>query len=181
MDARLTLSSKTRKQISTIHQMLLWMQKNERHLKNTNIKGIVTAMSLSGDLEGYKSSYLAERINYMINHQMLYRYGGKRRATFRINYLHVNIPPDVLENAPKDVQLEVKRTIGGMKEGQYLDDVGCVVTPAAEKPKEETEAKPAKEESTTPVETPQEILVPIEAKQDGKTLKLTINITLKLN
>ena len=180
MDATITLSPETRRQTSTIHKMLKWMQAHDRALSNTNIKQMSNTMAV--ELSGHKASSLAERMNYMINHQMVYRFGGKRRANFRINYLHKDIPPDVIDSAPASVQADVKRALAGIQEGQYLDDVGCKVTPAPKGPKEvNTEATPAKEESDTPTETTDEIAVPVKVKRDGDTLNITININLKLN
>lgn len=179
MDAHITLSPEIRKQTSTVHKMLLWMQKNDGQLRNTNIKKLASTMVLSGEMSGHKLSSLCERMNYMLNNQMVYRYGGKRRATFRINYLHKDIPPDVIDGAPKSVQLDVKRTLAGVNEGQYLDDVGCIVTPAPEAPKElKSTDKPASEAPATPAETNQEIAVPVKVERDGRSINITVTINL---
>lgn len=180
MDAHITLSPETRKQTSTIHKMLVWMQNHEGQLNNTNIKHIARTMVLSDEMSGHKESSLCERMNYMLNNQMVYRYGGKRRANFRINYLHKDIPPDVLDGAPKSVQLDVKRTLKGISEGQYLDDVGCIVTPAKpEEPKEvESTDTPVSEAPAKPAETNQEIAVPVKVERDGRSINITVTINL---
>lgn len=181
MDARITLSPKTRCQISTEHKILQWMIENENRLTNTNITQLARSMVLSGPTQGCQIQTLRVYINRMVDKQLIYRHGGKRRAQFRINYLHKDVPPDIIDRAPKSVQLEVKRTIKGVTEGKYLDDVGCIVTPPKpEAPKEEDQSTPAEEVSDTPTETNTELAVPVKVTKDGKTLNITININLTI-
>ena len=185
MDARITLSPKVARQRSTYSKILDWMQKNPRALNNTNAKQLANTMRL----EGYKTKSIQLYIQRMVNNQMLQKYGGKKRATYRINYLHKDIPPEVLESAPLEERLSVKRQIGGMKQGQYLDDDGCIVTPPSSKDEGTApEEQKSQEDQDTPVEAESdkstdsfEANVPVKVTTDGKNLNITININLKLN
>ena len=150
---------------------------NPTRTQNTN----ATNMAKTMRFKGYSTTYIRQAIVWMTNRQMLYRDGGKRRANFRINYLHKDIPPAIIEMAPKSVQLEIKRYLGRVGDGKYLDDEGCIVTPPKKKPEEpkrETSTdKPTDEELTKPVKTIN-IAVPVKVEQDGRSLNITITLNL---
>lgn len=181
MDARITLSPRVAKQRSTYSHILSWMQEHTRALDNTNAKVLANSMSI----EGVKPKSIQQYIQRMVNNQMLHKYGGKKRASYRINYLHKDIPPEVLESAPLAEKLSVKRQIGNMKSGQYLDDDGCIVTPMPdftpeEQKSQEDQSTPAEAVEAKPAETI-EANVPLTVSSDGKNLNITINLNLKIN
>lgn len=175
MDVRkITLSPNIAHQLSTSHRLLLWMQNNERHCKGTNIAQLARTAAMHLDHANFQT--LRTTLNTMVNNQVLHRKGGKRKADFTINYMHKDIPSDVLEKAPLDTQKRVKQALVSMQEGQYLSDDGCIVTPGPEEPKEQpNEATPASQQDT-PVE--QVIKAPLTVTKDGLTIN--INLTIKL-
>jgi hypothetical protein len=159
----------------------------------------------------------------MVRNKVIYgdKYPHGICADFRINYWHKSIPADILANAPVEVKRAMAKTIDDMKPGQYMDNEGCVVTPAyaeenedpfsedepmaetdtqveeavevqpTEKTVEEAieeikeekvkEAEAIKEVLKTPVEAPVEATpIQITKSKDGKTMSITVNITLNL-
>lgn len=157
------------------------MQEHPRALNNTNAKVLANSMSI----EGVKPRSTQQYIHRMVNNQMLHKCGNKKRATYRINYLHKDIPPEVLEAAPLEERMAVKRQLGSMKSGQYLDDDGCIVTPMPDftpegQKSQEDQSTPAEAVEATPAETI-EANVPVKVKTDGSNLNITINLNIKLN
>ena len=93
------------------------------------------------------------------------------------------------------------KTIDSMKPNQYMDNEGCVVTPNSvpivkqetEDPFNEDGSEPLlndmepsvkasvekPEEKDSEVET-QQVAVPLEIKKNGKTMSITINLTINL-
>jgi hypothetical protein len=155
------------------------MQEHPNALNSTNSTQLARTMRISGVTTGTARQVVQK----MVNNQVLERFGSKRRARYHINYLHKDIPADILASAPLEEQLRVKQTLGRLKPGQYLDDIGCTITPAPlspEKTPEEPTEEPkqvAEEEADTPTAT-KEIAVPVKVEQDGSSINITINLTI---
>ena len=188
---RLTLSDDTMHQRSTVGKILVWMQEHPNLCKNTNAAAMAKTMNSAG--VGRFDS-LRQVVQRMVNNQILYRYGNKKRSNFHINYMHKDIPPYVLENAPESDRKFREIAEGGLKDGQYIDDVGCVVTKnkKAHEPKEEVtkkpEQKPEGEKEEKSEERPEldEIVehftaVPVMVRKDKSNGSMNISITLNLN
>lgn len=131
-------------------------------------------------------------------------------SSYRINYWHKSIPADILENAPVSVKRAMADRIDSMADNQYMDEEGCIVTPNAVEKTEDpfnedgwvkdeeddgtvtythvdddsaniehiTVADTASQFEDEP--TTQEVSVPVEVKKDGKSMNITVNITLNL-
>lgn len=192
--SRLELSDEIARQKSTQGKILEWMQTHPAQTKNTNAAQMAKTMSLGG--MGSPSA-LRQAICKMVNSQMLGRIGSKRHAKFYINYLHKDIPPYVLENAPSDAKEMYEDIKKGLKEGQHLDDKGCVVTKAEskeEKPKDEEESEVDEEKSEVEDKSEadeeypelEEIIehitaVPVAVRKKQENGSMNISITLNLN
>ena len=176
--SRITLTPETAHQESTQTKILRWMQEHQWALNSTNSAQLARTMRLSGVTTGTARQVIQK----MVNSQVLERFGNKRRARYHINYLHKDIPADIIASAPLEEQLRVKQTLGRLKPGQYLDDIGCTITPAPQTPlsPEEPTEEPkqvAEEEADTPTAT-KEIAVPVKVEQDGSSINITINLTI---
>ena len=131
-------------------------------------------------------------------------------SSYRINYWHKSIPADILENAPVSVKRAMADRIDSMADNQYMDEEGCIVTPNAvektEDPFNEDGEVDLHEKFGDAVKqlgfggetiipqavsgpwpdededepTTQEVSVPVEVKKDGKSMNITVNITLNL-
>lgn len=131
-------------------------------------------------------------------------------SSYRINYWHKSIPADILENAPVSVKRAMADRIDSMADNQYMDEEGCIVTPNAVEKTEDpfnedgwvkdeeddgtvtythVDDDSANIEHTTVADTAsqfeeepttQEVSVPVEVKKDGKSMNITVNITLNL-
>lgn len=175
--SKIKLSENVSHQKSSTGKVLEWMQKNPQHCKNTNASVMAKTMSMDG--MGLENA-LRQTIQKMVNNQMVGRVGNKRHSNFYINYLHKDIPPYVVENATDEIRKTRQDIEKGLDEGQYLDDVGCVVTkPKEEEPKEDEESpklgEPIEQFTTVPVRLHQE-------KTNGSiSLSITLNLNLNLN
>ena len=149
-------------------------------------------------------------LSKMVKLSVIYRdkYPKSIYSDYRINYWHKSIPKDILANAPVEEKRSMAKTIDDMKPGQYMDDEGCVVTPGATVTDgdpfsedavivEDTGQQDEEEEPILPEEQVQEICdkavqpyeaekevqevsVPVEVKKDGKTMSITVNLTINL-
>lgn len=209
------------------YKILKWMQEHEgtQTLKKTTNHNIADKICALPDVTNGLVS-IEQTMSKMIRNKVIYRdkYPHGVCADFRINYWHKSIPADILANAPVEVKRAMTKTIDDMRPGQYMDNEGCVVTPAyAEKnedpfsedvtvadtapqveeiveikPTDKTveeaikeikeekvkEAEAIKEVLKTPVEAPvkatQATPIQITKSKDGKTMSITVNITLNL-
>ena len=200
------------------------MQEHEgtQTLKKTTNHNIADKICALPDVTNGVTS-IEQTLSKMIRNKVIYRdkYPRGICADFRINYWHKSIPAAILAKAPVEVKRAMAKTIDDMKPGQYMDNEGCVVTPAyAEKsedpfsedvtvadttaqieetvevqPTEKTveeaieeikeekvkEVEAIKEVLKTPVETPVGATpIQITKSKDGKTMSITVNITLNL-
>ena len=101
-------------QKSTKGLELEWMQEHPKQCRNTNISIMCRAMV--HDIGGSISN-LCGRMQEMVNNQMVFRFGNKKRSDFHINYMHKDIPPYVLERAPQEDRDARKKVEEGLKEG----------------------------------------------------------------
>ena len=189
--SKIKLKEETARQKSSSGKILEWMQEHPSHCKNTN--AAILAKSIALDGIGTVNS-IRQIIQRMVNNQMLSRFGNKRRSNFYINYLHKDIPPYVLENAPEDFGKAREELEAGLKENQHLDEYGCVVTEAPvkakkpeEKPEEPKEEAPEEEEEDDEEDYPeldsiiQKLNVPVLVRKEEKGGGTNISITLNLN
>lgn len=149
------LSDDLAHQTSTKTKILQWMQDNPALCKNTN----ASKLSRFIHIKGVKPETVHQEIHKMVNNQMLIRYGTKFSSRFIINYLHKDLPKEILDRAPNTEKDYVKRTNDYLKSNQTLTPEGCILT------------KPTKKQTVTPT---------VEATVDGKSLQLTITINLNL-
>lgn len=193
MNARITLSNDTAHQMSSYGMILDWMQKNPGRCNNTNITSIARSVVLSG----YKTTESAvwQALNKMIKNQMIYRTNGIRRGNFRINYLHKQIPGYIIDSAPQPAKDYRNKTINGIKPGQYIDKVGCVVTPAEKKEQEEEPKEVTITKAETPAKVSQEetkevssdaseentVSVPVQVTDTEHGLSISITLNINLN
>ena len=176
---RIKLDEDTAHQKSTKGKILEWMQSNPKLCKNTNATQIAKSIASS---EGGRVDAYRQAICLMINSQMLSRFGNRRRSNFYINYMHKDIPPYVLENAPKESRRMREEAEEGLKENQHLDDVGCIVTEP--EPEEETEDTPEEgEDSNVELEEVMEHIteIPVVVRNKKENGSMSISITLNLN
>lgn len=115
------------------YKILKWMQEHEgtQTLKKTTNHNIADKICSSPDVTNGLTS-IEQAMSKMIRNKVIYRdkYPHGVCADFRINYWHKSIPADILANAPVEVKRAMAKTIDDMKPGQYMDNEGCVVTPA---------------------------------------------------
>lgn len=189
------------------HTILKWMQSHEGKLKKTTGQNIAASIAALDDIESGEV-IIAQVISKMVGCNVIYRdkYPGKVYSDFRINYWHKSIPADILSEAPIEVKRAMAKTIDSMQANQYMDDEGCVVTPnSVEKsedpfgedvnkneelllPEEDIKeicdkaVQPVADEPSVVEEKPitQEVSVPVQVKKDGKSMNITVNITLNL-
>lgn len=184
------------------YRILKWMQENEQKAKKTTGSKIAAEIA---ELDGVENGTITieQTFSKMIHCDVVYRdkYPHSLYSDYRINYWHESIPADILDNAPVSVKRAMAEKIDDMKPGQYMDADGCIVTPNAveksEDPFGEDGETPTVEESVEKMEedygvtvadtvpqfeepTTQEVSVPVEVKKDGKSMNITVNITLNL-
>lgn len=186
------------------HTILKWMQEKEGTPALKKTTGHIIAEKIS-ELDGVESGVITieQVLSKMVKLSVIYRdkYPKSIYSDYRINYWHKSIPKDILANAPVEEKRSMAKTIDDMKPGQYMDDEGCVVTPG----KIETEGDPFSENAVIyPEATPfpseeevqeicdksvqpykekkevQEVSVPLEVKKNGKTMSITVNLTINL-
>lgn len=183
--ARIKLDEDTAHQKSTKGKILEWMQSNPKLCKNTNATQIAKSIASS---EGGRVNAYRQAICLMINSQMLSRFGNRRRSNFYINYMHKDIPPYVLENAPKESRRMREEAEAGLEENQHLDDIGCIVT----EPESEEEAEDTPEEGEDSdieleevmeevMEEVTEIPVVVRNKKENGSMSISITLNLNLN
>lgn len=154
--------------------ILKWMQeeqnKNPRIFKDTTAKTICAMYAIdnpgtgSSNLQAIFTKLIKE--SYIMKHKL-----GGNRGTFKINYLHPNLPRDFIKKAPDDdkkfVQSVADRVTEKKNKGEdvsMLDDGTIVTKPKAEEPKSET------------IQTS----VPVSVEKDGQNISITINLNLNL-
>ena len=180
------------------YKILQWMQEHEgtSTLKRTTGHLVAARIAALDDVENGELT-IEQTFSRMVKCNVIYRdkHDKSSYSDYRINYWHKSIPADILANAPVEVKRAMAKTIDDMKPEQYMDEQGCVVTPGAvEKtedpfnedkdlllPEETIEeicnepVKPYEEKPTT-----QEVSVPLEIKKDGKSMSITVNLTINL-
>lgn len=189
---------------SIAYKVLKWMQSVEdtRELKHTTAHIMASKVV---QLDGVENGELSieQMIGRMVKCNVIYRdrHEHSMYSDFRINYWNKDIPAEILAAAPVEVKRVMAKTIDSMKPNQYMDNEGCVVTPNSvpivkqetEDPFNEDGSEPLlndmepsvkasvekPEEKDSEVET-QQVAVPLEIKKNGKTMSITINLTINL-
>lgn len=180
------------------YTILKWMQEKEGTPALKKTTGHVIAEQICA-LDGVESGVVTieQVISKMVKCNVIYRdkYPKSIYSDYRINYWHKSIPKDILANAPVEEKRSMAKTIDDMKPGQYMDDEGCVVTPGKVETNEdpfnegatifpsEEEVQEICNEAVKPLDeehTKQEVTVPVEVKKDGKTMSITVNLTINL-
>lgn len=178
-------------------------------LKNTTGHIIAEKIAALPEIENGELT-IEQTFSKMVKSNIVYRdrYDKSIYSDFRINYWHKSIPQEILANAPAEVKRAMAKTIDDMQENQYMDDEGCVVTPGVTVTNgdpfnedtatvEDTDQQTEEEELILPEEQiqeicnksvqpyeekkePQHISVPVEVKKDGKSMSITVNLTINL-
>lgn len=197
MNATVKFKESTLSQTGTIGKILMWMQDNDKFLRDTTLTDVAEQAAIAN---GLKSNNTRITILKMYHNQMVNKTAsGRKRGRVYINYYHQDIPGYILDRAPQDIQDRVRAMKEGLKDNQHIDEVGCVVTKEEpkeepkeeikeeikEEPKEDTEKEQAKEvvpaEAIEVAQTPERsVAMPVEIKREGKNITLTININLSL-
>lgn len=179
------------------YKILQWMQEHQISLKNTTAHHIASRIAALPDVENGELT-IEQTFGKMVKCNIVYKDHHEKSllSDFRINYWHKSIPADILADAPAEVKRAMAKTIDDMEDNQYMDEEGAVVTPnAVEKcedpfnedgPEEGTFENPIKDEVSPWEEgyeeepTTQKVSVPVEVKKDGKTMSITVNLTINL-
>lgn len=154
------------------YKILKWMQEHEgtQTLKKTTNHNIASRICALPDVTNGIVS-IEQAMSKMVRNKVIYRdkYPHGICADFRINYWHKSIPTDILANAPVEVKRAMAKTIDDMKPGQYMDNEGCVVTPAYIEENED----PFSEDATV-VDADQQVEETVEIKPTEKTVEEAI-------
>lgn len=155
------------------YKILKWMQEHEgtQTLKKTTNRRIADKICSLPDVTNGLSS-IEQVLTKMIHNKVIYRdkYPRGMCADFRINYWHKSIPESILANAPAEVKRAMVKTIDDMKPGQYMDNEGCVVTPAYVEKNED----PFNEDVATVEDTAPQFEEPVEIQPVEKTAEEAI-------
>ena len=157
--ARFKISPKTTEyQPSIRHEVLKWMQEHPGDCQKTTYAKLANTIIIPNS--GISTKSIKSAIAGMSHHNMIGYHGRQhsKRKNIYINYLHPNIPKDLLESAPKPElkKLETKTEI------VKPDDHG-----EGKKPEQP-------ETSTTNIEVP----LDAEVLKQGFSLTLNINFTI---
>lgn len=154
------------------YKILKWMQEHEgtQTLKKTTNHNIADKICALPDVANGVTS-IEQAMSKMIRNKVIYRdkYPHGVCADFRINYWHKSIPADILANAPVEVKRAMAKTIDDMKPGQYMDNEGCVVTPAYAEENEDPFS-----EDVTVDETAPQVEETVEVQSTEKTVEEAI-------
>lgn len=154
------------------YKILIWMQEHEgtQTLKKTTNRNIANRICALPDVTNGLAS-IEQALAKMIHNKVIYKdkYPRGVCADFRINYWHKSIPAAILAKAPVEVKRAMAKTIDDMKPGQYMDNEGCVVTPAYAEKNED----PFSEDVTVADTAPQAEEI-VEIKPVEKTVKEVI-------
>ena len=184
MDARVRLTPETANQKSTKTKILEWMAQNPLRCRNTNAAVLARYFT-----ETIPFNSARTEINNMVAKQMLHKDGGRRKATFTINYLHPQMPKSVLEVAPKETQERIKDTLSKIDASKHIDENGCIVSESTKQSNtiirptqaKKVEAKQIKEtnvSSDMSEEKPVAEPITIKSNADGLSISITLNINL---
>ena len=205
MNATVKFKESTLSQAGTIGKILMWMQDNDKFLRDTTLTAVAEQAAIANGLKGNNTRITVLKMyhNQMVNKTA----SGRKRGRVYINYYHQAIPGYILDRAPQDIQDKVRAMKEGLKDNQHIDEVGCVVTKEEpkkatkekikeeikeepkeeikEEPKDDAEKEQAKEivpaETIEVAQTPERsVAMPVEIKREGKNITLTININLSL-
>lgn len=114
------------------YKILQWMQEHQISLKNTTAHHIASRIAALPDVENGELT-IEQTFGKMVKCNIVYKDHHEKSllSDFRINYWHKSIPAEILADAPVEVKRAMAKTIDDMKDNQYMDEEGAVVTPNA--------------------------------------------------
>lgn len=161
-------------------QALEWMQTHPFLCKKTNVANISNCLARQ---YGGTCASFTQVFQRLLKKGLVKRSNGKRRADFRINYFHPEVPEDIIKSAPE----EDKRFISDVydradKMCGKVDSEGAIETPI-EKPAPIEEPTIIERAVVTPAQAEEPVVeqtLPVEVKQtkQGTQITFTININL---
>lgn len=105
-NARVYFSDDILFQQSTDAIILKWMYEHKNMCRDTNITLIAKAIMLDKDRPRIfvQEDTICQRFTGLLRKELVYRFNGKRRATFVVNELSPLLPQSVVEILPEDVK-----------------------------------------------------------------------------
>ena len=180
------ISPELQHQESYITTILKWMQDNPEQCKNTNYARMARTMTLGGVTRQKEKNIIFTLQN--MNSRGLIDYSGAprgRRKTFFINYLHKNIPREIINRAPSNdikrhEELAGKSLIGVKhsidQETQTETEAPTVESPVVEQPTSEPKTV---EDVAVPTVPTMDVPIELDKMPNGNfTLQLNINFTI---
>ena len=149
-------------------KVLRWLQNNKAQTRNTTFKQI----SEQALIPGLSTADILHSLQYLCRHQMITdnRTSNKGRKTIFINYLHKNLPQEIIEHAEeKDIDA-VRKQLGIQEAMKYK-------APELAKSTETKQEKPVEKEPVE-VKTP-EITIDKDTIKNGLSISFTINLNIK--
>lgn len=201
--SRFEVSPQLRQQESYMTTVLKWMQDHPEQTKRTTMSRMARTMKL-GNVTPQTEVRIRQTLHNLSTRGLITYSGGHGRAkkSFFINYLHKNMPKEILERAPKE-DIRRHEELAGIKllDDKKEDEVALLpiseeqnANPLEEKPLAEAltitpKDSDAKPEAQAPAEVPNipptpaapTLDVPIELDKmpNGNfTLQLNINFTI---
>lgn len=193
MEARVKFNKDTLSQTGSIGKLLMWMQDNPKHTRNTNLSQMAKTFCTTN--RG-KTDVVAMTLKRMLNNELITRCNGIRRATFFINYYSPQIPGYIIDRAPKKDKERIER-IKKLADAnnKYVDGTGCVVTKKEDKPEEvttesqsdlkieETDEPSVTEETNVSSDMSEEntTSIPVEIRETEHGISISITLNLNIN
>lgn len=146
--SKFEVSPQLRRQESYVTTILKWMQDNPEQMKRTTMSRMARTMKL-GNVTPQTEIHIRQTLHNMSTRGILTYAGGRGRAkkTFFINYLHKNMPKEVIERAPEE---DIKRheELAGIKLRDEKREDEKTVLPMM---KEQTAIPMMKEQNVNPL------------------------------
>ena len=162
--ARFKISPKTTEyQPSIRHEVLKWMQQHPEDCQKTTYAELANTIIIPNS--GISTKSIKTAIAGMAHHNMIGYHGRQhsKKKNIYINYLHPNIPKDLLESAPKPELKKVE------KKTKIVDEKKTEIV----KPDNHGEGKKPEQPEPQPTN--------IEVPLDGEVLKQGFSLTLNIN
>lgn len=171
--SRLAISPELQKQTSTKTKILKWIQDHPTRSRNTNIAKLSREMIIPGADYNKKRTALIS----MVNNQLLSRFGNKFNSSFIINYLHRDLPPEILASAPEHEKENVKKIKAEAEQNKQTLTPTGIRTKQIEVKNNSTQKQNININKETNMETskPQP---KVEVSKKQKQITITININL---
>lgn len=119
--SKLEISDELKYQTSPLTKILLWMKAHPEKCKNTSTMGLAKTIGLDKDrpLRNTTGS-IDQYIRRLIRKGLVIRNGGLRRADYKINYGHPDMPPIVEGEEVKTTTLKRKSDKNARQEGKRM-------------------------------------------------------------